>query len=85
MTTEKKRKSKNPLYVVKGKNVEMASGIFDMVIKKLGLGPVIEVLQKLMAELFKNIQSYSMFLAVKKMADELIEKYIGILQKFAAV
>ena len=85
MTTEKKRKSKNPLYVVKGKNVEIANGIFDMIVKKLGLGPVIEILQKLMAELFKNIQSYSMFMAVKKIVDELIEKYIALLQKLAAV
>ncbi len=90
MTTTKKaapkkkasRKSKNPLYVVKGKDVEAASGFLDLVIKKLNLGPIIQMLQTLMGELLKSVQSYSMFVAIKTMFDELIQKMMGLVQKF---
>ena len=85
MTTPKKKTSsklKNPLYVVKGKDVEAAFGFFDLIIKKLNLGPVIQMFQALMTEMLKSVQTYSMFVAVKKIIDELIVKYIGVIQKF---
>ena len=84
-TTPKKKssaKSKNPLYVVKGKDVEAASGFLDLLIKKFNLAPIIQMIQTLMAELLKNVQSYSMFEVVKKVIDELVEKVTGLVQKF---
>ncbi len=80
--TKKKTKHTNPLYVVKGKDVEAAFGWFDLVIKKLNLGPIIQILQTLMAEMLKSVQTYSMFEAVKKMIDEVMEKLMGLVQKF---
>lgn len=84
-STAKKKtsaKSKNPLYVVKGKDVEAASGLLDLVIKKFNLGPIIQMIQTLMGELLKSVQSYSMFEVVKKMIDELVGKLTGFVQKY---
>lgn len=41
-------KNKNPLYVVKGKEVQEAFGIFDLVVKKFNLEPVIRVLESIL-------------------------------------
>jgi hypothetical protein len=84
-TTAKKKtsaKAKNPLYVVKGKDVEAASGFLDLMIKKFNLGPIIQMIQALMGELLKSVQTYSMFEAVKKVIDDLIAKTLGLVQKF---
>jgi hypothetical protein len=75
-------KSKNPLYVVKGKDVEAATGLFDLLVKKLNLAPVIQMIQTLMNELLKSVQTYSMFEAVKKIIDDLMAKVTGLVQRF---
>ena len=75
-------KNKNPLYVVKGKDVQEAKGIFDLVIQKMSLEPVIEFVQNILKMLLENIKTYPTFLAMKNLLDELVVRYIAIIQKF---
>jgi hypothetical protein len=75
-------KSKNPLYVVKGKDVQEAADIFDLVVKKLNLGPVIEFFESMLRLILENVKSYPTFLGMKNLLDELIFKYLGFLKKF---
>ena len=75
-------KTKNPLYVVKGKDVLEAKDLFDLVIKKLSLEPVIQVLQNLLKIILDNIKTYPAFLAMKNFLDELVVQYFALVKKF---
>lgn len=75
-------KNKNPLYVVKGKDVQEAKDIFDLVIKKLNLEPVVLFLQNMLKLILENIKSYPTFIAMKNFLDELVVKYFGFVKKF---
>lgn len=75
-------KNKNPLYVVKGKEVQEAKDIFDLVIKKLNLEPVVQFLQNMLKLILENIKSYPSFVAMKNLLDELIVRYFGLIKKF---
>ena len=75
-------KHKNPLYVVKGKDVQEAKDIFDLVIKKLNLEPVVQFLQNMLKMILENIKSYPTFLAMKSLLDELVVRYFGLVKKF---
>jgi hypothetical protein len=75
-------KNKNPLYVVKGKTVLEASGILDLVVKKLNLTPVIEVLSKMLSMLMDQVKDYPTFLYLKKFVDSLVEKLMTMVPVF---
>lgn len=77
-----KSKIKNPLYVVKGKDVHEASDVFDLVIKKLNLEPVVLFIQNILKMVLENIKNYPTFLAMKNLLDELIVKSFGLVKKF---
>lgn len=57
-------KNKNPLYVVKGKDVEEASGLVDMLVKKLSLQPLIDFLKLVFQMLLDQVDSYPKLKAV---------------------
>lgn len=63
---------KNPLYVVKGQQVEQAKDWFDLLIKKFELEPVVAFLQQLLQMLLAQVQSYPLFLVVKGYLDQLL-------------
>lgn len=76
-----KAKTKNPLYVIKGKDVQEVSDVFDLVIKKFNLEPVLQVLQNLLQLILDNLKTYPAFIAMKEFLDELIAKYVSLLKK----
>lgn len=59
-----------------GKDIEMATNLLELVLKKTGLDKVLEVFLGILKVLFENVQSYPMFLAVKNFADQWLEKFI---------
>ena len=67
-------KTKNPLFVVtnKGQDVEEAENLFDALVKKLGLAPVISILEGILQELLNGVTSYSGFMVFKGFIDELV-------------
>lgn len=75
-------KNKNPLYVVKGKDVQEAKDVFDLVIKKLNLEPVVQFIQNMLKLVLENIKSYPTFVAMKNFLDELVVKYFSFVKKF---
>jgi hypothetical protein len=85
---EAKRKNKtNPLYVVtnKGQDVEQASNVIDLWVKKLGLRPVIELLDYLLKSLTSLVSNYAMFMAVKNILDGYLEQIQFFLSKLGLV
>lgn len=72
-------KNKNPLYVVKGKNVQEAKNLFDLVVKKLNLEPAIEILSNIFKMMLAQVTSYPMFVAVKNWLDQILTKVFGII------
>ena len=82
MTNENNaKKSSNPLYVVRnnGVDVEAANGIIDLLLKKMGIDQIIPVLENLLAILLSQVNSYPMFMEIKKMYDRLFEKMIELM------
>ena len=77
-----KNKMKNPLYVVKGQEVQEANGVFDLVVKKLNLEPLIKFIQNIVKILLEQIKSYPTFIAIKAFLDEFLGKYLFVLKKF---
>lgn len=75
-------KAKNPLYVVKGKNVQEAKNLFDLVLKKFNLEPMVQILESLFKMLLEQVKSYPMLVAVKALIDELMAKMMGLVTKF---
>ena len=67
-------KMKNPLYVVKGKDVHEASSVVDLVVKKFNLGPVMKILKNIFMLLLEIVESFAMFQAVKSFFDEFVGK-----------
>jgi hypothetical protein len=76
-----KSKSKNPLYVVKGKDVQEASDVLDLIVKKLGLESVVQFLQSMLKMILENIKSYPTFLAMKTLLDDLMTRCFGMMKK----
>lgn len=72
---------KNPLYVVSknGVDVEAANGILDLILKKTGLDQIIPVLENIMAILMSQVNSYPMFMEMKKVFDAIFEKVIELM------
>lgn len=75
-------KKKNPLYVVKGTDVEEASGLVDMLVKKFNLEPLISMLKNLFEMLLEMVSSYAMFKVVKDFVDQVVAR-IELFQKFS--
>ena len=68
-------KNKNPLYVVKGKDVQEATSLFDLVIKKLNLEPAINILKNIFMLLLEQVENFPMFQVIKGLIDEMIKKF----------
>ncbi|MGZ3790638.1 MAG: hypothetical protein ACXVLQ_19300 [Bacteriovorax sp.] len=80
-TSHKNKKSTNPLYVVRnnGVDVEEANGILELILKKTGLDKMIPFLETFMQLVLSQVQTYAVFIEVKKMLDKVFEKVIEIL------
>jgi hypothetical protein len=78
-------KNKNPLYVVKGQNVEQAKNLFDMLIKKLDLEPVMRILNQLLEFLLSQVKSYPMFAVVKSLIDQWMLQLVPLLQQVSGM
>lgn len=83
---QKRASKKNPLYVVtkskKGSVVEEASGLLDLLIKKFNLAPVVQILQALMESLLAQVNSYAMFMSIKKVIDDLLDQVMALVAPF---
>ena len=78
-------KNKNPLYVVKGQNVEQAKNLFDMLIKKLDLEPVMRIFNQLLEFLLSQVNSYPTFAVVKSMIDQWMLQLMPLLQQVSGM
>lgn len=75
-------KNKNPLYVVKGQNVEQARGLWDLFVKKFDLEPVVKFMMNLFQMLLEQVKNYPALVLVKNMMDEWIAQIVPKLQSF---
>jgi len=78
-------KTKNPLYVVKGKDVQEASSMLDLFIKKFNLEPLMTVLKNIFNLLLEQVENYAMFLVIKNFLDEILQKLVELGKKFGLV
>jgi hypothetical protein len=81
MSTSNNKKSTNPLYVVRnnGVDVEEASGILELLLKKTGLDKMIPMLETFIQIILSQVESYAVFIEVKKMFDQIFNKVIEII------
>jgi len=75
-------KTKNPLYVVKGKTVLEAKGVLDLLVKQLGLEPLMEMIMKVVRLLLSQVTNYNSLMIVKKIVDDLMIKVTHLVQIF---
>ena len=75
------KKSSNPLYVVRknGVDVEEASGILELILKKTGLDKLIPMMETFMHILLSQVENYAIFMEVKKILDQIFNKVIEII------
>ena len=79
-------KNKNPLYVVKGKEVQEASSLMDLVIKRFNLEPAINILRNIFYLLLEQVENFAWFQAVAKFYNDMVQKIrdlgrsVGVLQ-----
>jgi hypothetical protein len=74
-------KNKNPLYVVKGQNVEAAQNFFDLLIKKLELEPLLNFLTQIFQVLLEQVKSYPILVMVKSVIDQWMAQLTPLLQQ----
>ena len=79
-----KKKKQNPLYVVKGDQVEQAESLFDMLLKKLNLEPLFDIINALIKVLFENIKTYAVFAAALELFDLFVDR-IKLFKQFSLV
>lgn len=78
-------KNKNPLYVVKGKEVQEASSIFDLVVKKFNLEPAINFLRNIFHLLLEQVENFAMFKAVKEFMDQVFQRIQDLGKRFGVL
>ena len=78
------KKAKNPLYVVKGDQVEPANNIIDLLVKKFNLGPVIDFFNMIFKILLENVKSYAALEVIIKIMDD-INKRLMLFKNFSIV
>ncbi len=80
-TSEGKKKTTNPLYVVRnnGVDVEEANGLLELILKKTGIDKMLPILESFFAILLSQVQSYAVFMEVKKLYDRVFEKVIELI------
>lgn len=77
-------KKKNPLFVVtnNGKDVETASGLCDLVIKKLGLTKFVEFLDQILKMLLESVSSYPMLVAINEVLTAVLSDIEVVFKRF---
>ena len=75
-------KTKNPLYVVKGKTVHPAENIWEYVVERLNLRPLIKILNQILEMVLASVKDYPTFLFAKNFIDQLTEKIQQLRAKF---
>jgi Zn-dependent M16 (insulinase) family peptidase len=78
-------KTKNPLYVVKGKDVQQVSGLFDLLMKKFDLEPIVSMLQQLLSMLLAQVQNYHVLSLVKGYLDQILAQLQLVFGRFVKV
>ncbi len=79
-----KKKNQNPLYVVKGDQVEAAENFLDLIIKKFNLAPIIDILTNILKMLLENVKTYSAFVVAKEFLDFLVSK-LELFKKYSII
>ena len=69
-----KKKKSNPLFVVKEGTVEEAKNPFDFLIKKMGLGPVLDFLENMINILYSEVKDYVTLANMNKIFQDIIMK-----------
>lgn len=77
-------RTKNPLYVVKGNDVEEAQGVFDMLMKRFNLQPVMEFLMHIFRFLLENVKNYQTFIILKELLDDVMKR-LELFKKFSII
>lgn len=75
------KKNTNPLYVVRknGVDVEEAHGLLELILKKTGLDKVLPELENFVQIILSQVNSYALFIEVKKMLDQVFDKIIEVI------
>ncbi|HLT22664.1 MAG TPA: hypothetical protein VKZ84_04445 [Bacteriovoracaceae bacterium] len=76
-------KQKNPLYLVKGKTVHPTHTVWEYVIEKFNLRPVINILFQLISFILEQVKDYPSFVFARNFIENIIEKLQGMRARFS--
>lgn len=79
--SDNSKKSSNPLYVVRnnGVDVEEANGLLELFLKRTGLDKMMPMLETMVQLLLSQVESYAVFIELKKLFDVIFNKIIEII------
>ena len=82
---KKAAKKKNPLYVVTndGKDVEQADSIWDAIVKRFNLQPLVDLLWTLLELMAKQINSYAALVWLQKELERFNDNVDKLLKTYA--
>ncbi len=75
-------KPKNPLYVVKGTTVHPTENVWDYMVERLNLRPLLNILNELLKVVLNSVKDYPTFLMAKNFVDQIVEKVLSLKLRF---
>lgn len=76
-------KQKNPLYLVKGKTIHPTHNIWEYVIERFNLRPVLNIFEQLIRFVLEQVKDYPTFVFAKNFIQETIDKLNNFKKSFA--
>ena len=74
MAKNNKIKKRNPLFVIKEGTVEEAKNPLDFLIKKMGMGPILDFLENMIKVLYSEVKDYVTLVNMNKVLQDIILK-----------
>lgn len=76
-------KQKNPLYLVKGKTVHPTGGVWEYLVLKFNLTPVLNILKNLLNYILEQVKDYPSFILAKNFINQIVDQLKFIKERFA--
>ncbi|HLW57318.1 MAG TPA: hypothetical protein VKY27_08030 [Bacteriovoracaceae bacterium] len=76
-------KQKNPLYLVKGKTVHPTKSLWEYVVIKFNLRPILNILNQIFQFILEQVKDYPSFVTAKNFVDQFINRLHQLKERFS--
>lgn len=76
-------KQKNPLYLVKGQTVHPTKSLWEYVVIKFNLRPILNILNQIFQFILEQVKDYPSFVTAKNFVDQFINRLHQLKERFS--